>query len=122
MKKILIIDDDQSIQTVLSQAFRDEKFDVEVRGDGKEGLETALATHPDLIVLDIELPSMRGGMILGKLREDAWGKNVPVLVLSSNATAGSIADIMSKGSYEYLLKSDWKLEDVVTKAKHILEM
>jgi len=122
MKKasILIIDDDPTIHTVLKEALENKGYTVDVSADGKEGLEKALATHPDLIMLDVELPNMRGGMILGKIREDAWGKNVPVIVLSSNENTWSVADIISKGAYEYLLKSDWKLEDIIAKVSKIL--
>ena len=122
MKKasILIIDDDPTIHTVLKEALENKGYTVDVSADGKEGLEKALTTHPDLIMLDVELPNMRGGMILGKIREDAWGKNVPVIVLSSNENTWSVADIISKGAYEYLLKSDWKLEDIIAKVSKIL--
>lgn len=123
MKKtnILLIDDDTTIQTVLKEALESEGYSIDTATDGNEGLEKALITHPDLIMLDVELPNMRGGMILGKLREDAWGKDVPVIVLSSNENTWSVADIVSKGAYEYLLKSDWKLEDIVAKVKKVLK-
>jgi DNA-binding response OmpR family regulator len=118
--KILLIDDDATIREVLKKELESNKFIVETAEDGAEGLNKALKDHPDLIILDIELPNMRGGMVLGKLREDSWGKDVPVLVLSSNETAASVADIVSKGAFEYLHKSDWELSEVVDKVKEIL--
>ncbi len=81
--KILIVEDDLDLLEVLRKKFTLEKFQVSQAPDGKIGLEEALRNHPDLILLDILMPVMDGMTMLGKLREDSWGKEVPVILLTN---------------------------------------
>ncbi|MFA6594394.1 MAG: response regulator [Candidatus Buchananbacteria bacterium] len=117
MKKILIIEDEPSLAEALRQKLTKEKFDAVVAKDGQEGLVTALKNKPDLILLDIVMPVMDGLTMLEKLRQDKWGKNVPVIILSNLNEADKTAEAMAKGVYDYLVKSDWKLEDLVKKVR-----
>ncbi len=83
----------------------------------------ALAKHPDLILLDLVMPEMDGMTALKKIREDAWGASVPVIILTNlSATKEQLVDDMiTHKPMHYLIKSDWKLHDVVKKIEEILE-
>ena len=85
-KKILIIEDDSSLRNVLQDKIKHEGFSVFTANDGQEGLETAIKEKPDCILLDVIMPKMSGIQMLKKLREHAWGKTVPVLLLSNDVT------------------------------------
>ena len=115
--KILIVEDDLDLLGVLTKKFTMEKFEVSQASDGKIGLEQALRHHPDLILLDILMPVMDGITMLGELRKDSWGKTVPVILLTNLSDEKQVAQAMKHGAYDYLVKADWNLDDVVKKVK-----
>lgn len=116
-KKILIVEDERSLLDILTRRFIDEKFEVVEALNGKEGLKVALKERPDLIILDIIMPVMDGMTMLKKLREDKWGKEVEVVILTNLSDVARVQESLSKGVYDYLVKSDWRLEDLVKKVK-----
>ncbi len=120
-KKILIVEDELDLLGVLSQKFEMEKFEVLEAANGQIGLEQALRNHPDLILLNILMPVMDGMTMLGKLREDSWGKEVPVILLTNLSDEKKVAEAMKKGVYDYLVKADWNINDVVSKVRSKLK-
>jgi len=117
-KTILIIEDDESLRKILSHTLNGEELNVLEAQDGEEGLKKALTEHPDLILLDIVLPKMDGLTVLKKLREDeAWGKEVPVVTLTNLSDIKTVSEMLEHGASDYLIKSEWKLEDLVRKVK-----
>lgn len=120
-KTILIVEDETALRTALSDKFGRENFFVLEARNGKEGLEVALKDHPDLILLDIMMPVMNGMEMFKELHEDAWGKNAKVIMLTNLNDAENIAAAMDLGSYDYFIKSDWKMKDLVAKVVEKLE-
>ena len=114
-KKILIVEDERVLLTALSNKFTMEGFNVIMALNGKEGLEKALKLHPDLILLDILMPVMDGMTMLEKLRKDSWGKNAEVIILSNLADTGSVSEALDRGTFDFLVKSDWRMEEIVKK-------
>lgn len=121
MKKILIIEDEPVLSATLADNLSHEGFRTVQAMDGEEGLALALSEKPDLILLDILLPKMDGLTMLNKLRQDEWGRDVPVIILSNLSEPSSVAAAIETVN-EYLVKVDWKLEDVVKKIKDKLKM
>jgi len=121
-KKVLIIEDEESVLKVLSTKFTHEGFTVFEARDGEEGLELALKEKPDLIMLDVVMPRMDGLTMLKKLREDVWGKKVPVMILTNLSDDKNIAEAMIGGVYDFLVKSSWDIEDVIKRAKERLNL
>jgi DNA-binding response OmpR family regulator len=80
MKKILIIDDDRVLRQALVAALEVEGYGVAEASDGREGLNKALKTAYDLVVLDVVMPSIGGLEVCRKLREA--GRQVPLIVMS----------------------------------------
>lgn len=119
-EKILIVEDEQTLSKALFQRLTAEGFSVLRAQNGEEGLELAYREKPNLILLDIIMPKMDGLTMLGKLRENAWGKEVPVFILTNLSSAKDVDMATRKGAYDYLIKSDWKLEDIVAKVKEEL--
>lgn len=116
-KKILIVEDETSLRNALRDKLMLEGFIVLEAKNGEEGLDVALRDHPDLILLDIIMPKMDGLTMLKKLREDVWGKNTKVILLTNLNDNEKVSEALLQGSYDYLVKSDWKIEDVVTKVR-----
>ena len=92
--------------------------------NGKVGLEVALRKRPDLILLDIVMPVMDGITMLRLLRaNNDWGKTVPVILLTNLSPADEQRNqaIAELDPAYYLIKSDWKINDVVAKVRERLE-
>lgn len=115
--KILIVEDELPLLKVLTDKFTAEGFTVIQAKDGSEGLAVALKEHPDLILLDIIMPVMDGMTMLKKLREDNWGQNAPVVMLTNLSDSKNVSDAIARGIGDFLVKSDWTLEDLLTKVK-----
>ncbi|MBT4349350.1 response regulator [bacterium] len=120
-KKILIIEDELSLARALSAKLIDQGCDILEAKNGEEGLSMALDQHPDLILLDIIMPRMDGISMLKKLRVDDWGKDVPVIILSNLSDGDKSIDVVDGDISAYLVKSDWKIEDIVDKIKDTLK-
>ena len=112
--KILVIEDDQYLHKAIVAKLEKEGFSVLSAYDGRQGLDQAVSNHPDLILLDIILPVMDGMTVLEKLRKDAWGANADVIILTNLSGAEKETKIEENKVREFLVKSDWKLEDLTT--------
>lgn len=122
-RKILIVEDEQSLRDAIVTVLKSKDFLPIEAVNGKEGVEKALSEHPDLILLDLIMPVMDGMAALKKIRADKWGADVPVVILTNlNATDETLViDIVTHKPLEYLVKSDWKIHDVVDKVESILK-
>lgn len=122
IKTILIIEDDLLHSNAIAAIVSLGKFAYLQSRDGEEALSIAFSKHPDLILLDLLMPGMSGMDILKNLREDSWGKKVPIIILTNlGATDGQL--IKAVQMYEpafHLIKSDWKLCDIVKKIEEVL--
>jgi DNA-binding response OmpR family regulator len=122
-KSILIVEDDRSLLRALVDKFKMEGFDVFDSANGEEGLAIALKEQPDLILLDILMPLMDGMTFFETLRiENEWGKRVPVIILTNVEPSNDIIKKVTKNKPAYyLVKSDFKTQDVVDKARNCIE-
>lgn len=117
MKKILIIEDEATLQKALQDYLIAEGFEVVSALDGEKGLEIAKRDKPDLVLLDIILPKKDGYEVLKELKADESTKAIPVILLTNLGSPSDIERALSAGATTYLVKSDYKLEDVVNKIK-----
>jgi len=121
-KTILIIEDEKSLRGAIVDILRLKNFLTLEAKNGKEGVEMALSKHPDLILLDLIMPEMDGMTALKKIREDTWGETAPVIILTNlSAINGNVEDdAIAHRPTHYLIKSDWKLHDIVKKIEEIV--
>lgn len=117
-KTVLVIEDEKSLRAALVDILLLNNFRSLEAKNGREGVHMALEEHPDLILLDLIMPEMDGRIALENIRGDAWGKTVPIIILTNlSATSGqSLDDAMT----HYLIKSDWKVHDVIKKIEEML--
>lgn len=116
-KKILVIENEPATRRVLVDKLTREKFFVLESNNGLDGLEIALKEHPDLIMLDLFIPKMNGLEVFKKLHEDAWGKQVPVIILTNFNDDPHILETIKDKNCEYLLKTDHNLASLIKKIK-----
>ena len=121
-KKILVIEDEASLQETIGEYLTDEKFEVLSALDGAKGLELAKTEMPDLVILDIILPKMDGYTVLDEIKKDPKTKAIPVILLTNLESAEDVQKAFEKGATTYLVKSNYKLEEIVAKIKETLEI
>src|SRR3990167_8943132 len=117
-KNVLVVDD--NLRTVLIDKLNMSGFYAIGASNGEEGLEKALKTHPDVILLDIIMPILNGWEMLKKLREDEWGKGAKVIMLTVIENTEAIARAVEDNSLAYLIKTNESMDDVVEKVKTML--
>ena len=121
MKKILFIEDEAALQKTIGDILREEGYEVVSALDGETGLRLAQQKNPDLILLDLILPKMHGLDLLAKLRENEETKDIPVIVLTNIEDVQGIEKAISLGARAYLVKSDYKLDEVIRKIKEAIQ-
>lgn len=113
-KKILIVEDEIAMLKALSGKFKNENFEVIEAQDGVEGLERALKEKPDVVMLDIIMPKMDGISLMKEIRNDRpWGDQVPIIMLTNLSDPESVSEAAKYKVYDFLVKTDWRLDDVV---------
>jgi len=119
-KTVLIIEDDKVLAEMYKDKFTLSGFSVTVASDGQEGLDLAISSEPNLILLDLALPKIKGTDVLGALRTTNWGKTVPIIVLTNLNVDGKILEAITKYNPVYcLLKANTTPEEVLEKAKEV---
>jgi len=100
MKKILVVDDEESILLLYKEELEEEGFAVDQAKDGKEALERFLVFKPDLVTLDVKMPVMDGIEALKRLRE--MDRQVPIILCT--AYADYKQDLTTWASDAYIVK------------------
>lgn len=119
-KKILIVEDDQDLLTLMNKKLTDEGFSVAAAETGQEVLDFLEKEKPDLVLLDILLPDIDGLTVLNEIATKEETKDIPVIILSNLADQGSVEQAAAIGDYEYLVKAKTDLNDVVKKIREKL--
>ena len=120
MAKILIVEDDPLMSRMYQKIFTFEKYEVEMAGDGEEGVEKAKATKPTIMLLDIMMPKMNGLQALEKLKADPETKAIPVIMLTNLAGQQDAEAALAKGAVKYIIKSEHEPKEVANMVKEIL--
>ena len=115
-KMVLIVDDELSVREVLSERLEASGFKVITANNGQEGL-IAIESDPDLVFLDILMPKMDGLTMLKEVRRHKKYEKIPILLLSNLDDLDTMTRAEAINDNEYLVKTDWKVEEVVEKAK-----
>jgi DNA-binding response OmpR family regulator len=118
--KILIVEDEVDIREALADMFTQYNFQVYTATNGKEGLDVALQEHPDVILLDINMPIMDGHETLRHLRADEWGKDAKVVVLSALDDIKNIAEAHDERITKYIVKAHTTLAAIVSNVNEVL--
>jgi CheY-like chemotaxis protein len=112
-KKVLILEDEQSLSKILVEKFELEGYLVKAAYNGFEGLTAVKDFKPDLILLDIIMPEMDGFTFLKKLRKMEGSKKTPVIVLTNLSEPPKNGRWAQEEVLGYLVKTDWSLDQLV---------
>lgn len=101
---VLVIDDSVDVHRLLKARLRHEEIDLVEALGGVEGLEAARGLQPSLIILDLDMPDIDGFQVLRQLKNDASTLEIPVIVLSTLASAQDKVTAFDLGAVDYITK------------------
>lgn len=117
-EKILIIEDEEVLASVLLAKFKMEKYDVKVEHDGESGLARIKEWRPDLILLDIVMPKMNGYEVLEKMKED--NVKIPIIIISNSGQLVELEKTKKLGAVDCIIKTELNPGEVIEKVKNYL--
>ena len=117
-KKILIIEDEEALASVISSKFKLEGFEVAVENNGQDGLNKIEAWRPDLILLDIIMPKMNGYEVLENLQKK--NNEIPIIIISNSGQNVELEKVKKLGAVDYIIKTQMNPDEVVAKAARLL--
>ncbi|MDH3229535.1 MAG: response regulator [Alphaproteobacteria bacterium] len=101
---VLIIDDDELLITLLEHKLGQRGLNVNSAVDGQDGLLAAIESKPDLVVLDVMMPTMDGFEVLRRMKEHAETREIPVIMLSAKRLEDDVVNGLNLGAVDYLVK------------------
>ena len=114
--RILVVDDDRKITALLRRALSYEGYLVDLASDGKGGLLSARENSPDLVILDVMLPTLDGLEVCRRLRSDS---TVPILMLTARDEVKDRVTGLNVGADDYLVKP-FALEELIARVQALL--
>lgn len=121
MSKILIIEDDNFLLSLIVEKFIQLGFEAEAASDGEEGLNKILNNKYDLILLDMILPKMDGFKVLEEVKKNQSLKGLPIIVASNLYDKNDIDKAVSLGAADYIIKAYNSPENIVDRVKAFLQ-
>jgi len=118
--RILIVDDELDLVSVLRMGLEIEGFEVIEAMDGEEGLRRARQDRPDLVVLDLMLPKMDGYKVCRALKFDERFKHLPIIILSARSGEADRRLALDMGA-DLVVHKPYEMSELVAKIRHRLE-
>ena len=118
-RKILLVDDSETVLLIEKMILRKEPYQLITAKNGLEGVEKALETRPDLILMDVVMPEMNGFEAVRRLRQRDATRSVPIVMVTAKAEAESMETGYESGCSDYITKPIDSTE-LLTKVRYIL--
>lgn len=103
-KKILVVEDNEDSREIFVYRLQQLGFETLVASNGKEAIETASRTKPDLIFMDLRMPVMDGWEATKALRQTEWGKDLPVVAVTAHAMEEDKRKALNAGCNDFIPK------------------
>lgn len=117
--KILIIEDEASLSSVLKTKLKKEGYEVEVAEDGEGGYKKIEGWKPELILLDIVMPKMDGYKVMERMNDN--NIEIPVIVISNSGQPVELEKTKKLGAVDHLIKTQFEPREVIDKVKRYLD-
>ena len=118
-KKVLWVEDDKLLSTILSKKFESTGYTLIRVDDGEKAFEYLTREMPDIIVLDIVLPKMNGLDVLQKIKMDEKFRNIPVIMLSNMSRQSDIEKANLLGAKKFMVKAAVSLDEIVAEVANL---
>lgn len=120
--KVLVVEDDEYLTSAYDLKLTRSGFAVKTASNGRRALEVMKDFQPDIILLDLAMPSMNGSEFLTVLRQNSDYKNIPVVVATnSSAEDETLQKVKSLGIADSIVKSELSLNDLVARLRKVLQ-
>jgi len=119
MSRVLVVDDDADIRELVAFKLEQAGFEVASAADGQLGLEAALRSRPDLVLLDLMMPKLSGLEVCRRLRGHQATAATPVILLTAKAQEADLQRAFSAGADDYVVKP-FSPRELVTKVQAVL--
>jgi len=119
MKKILVVDDERNIQSILKEVLSEEGYSVVTAGTGKGCMDAVNKEFFDAIILDVKLPDIDGISIIENIKKTSGESEI--IVISGHATIEMAVEAIKRGAYDFI-KKPLSLEKVRIVLRHAIEM
>jgi len=121
MPRILFVEDDQFLSSLLKSRLQKEGFEVFLAKDGEEAFAFLKNNKPDLILLDIILPKKSGFELMEEMRSDPQVEGAPIIIVSNLGQPEDVTKGRELGAIEYFVKAKTSIDDLVEKIKEFLK-
>ncbi len=103
-KKILIVDDDATVHLIVTKILAENGYDVVSAKNGEQGFQLALSERPQLIILDVIMPGIKGRDLCAKFKTYSVLKNIPVVFLTAKNSQDDVQAELDAGAVSHLTK------------------
>ncbi|HUX35709.1 MAG TPA: response regulator [Candidatus Paceibacterota bacterium] len=118
--KVLIVEDEHFLSTILANRLKKENFEVSQAFDGQEAIDLLGSQRPDLIILDLILPKKSGFEVLENLSKDPQLNQVPVIILSNLGQQSDIEKARELGAFAYYIKVSTSIDNFVEVVRNVV--
>ncbi len=118
-KKILVIDDDLTLLSVVKSVLREREFTALLAENGEDGLTKAQSEKPHAILLDRKMPGISGNEVLRQLQKNPETQNIPVVMLTGDNNISEVAKSLELGAEDYIVKP-FDNENLIVRLKNVL--
>lgn len=101
MTKVVLVEDQEMNRDMLSRRLRKRGFEVTIAVDGQEGLDRVGEVHPDVVLLDMDLPVLDGWEVASRLKADEKTRQIPIIALTAHAMVGDRETALEAGCDDY---------------------
>ncbi len=118
-KKIMVVEDEESVREMVAKMLKARGYGVDVANDGLDGLRKIDQSKPDLLIADVMMPNLDGLTLVKALKEHKDTKNIPVIFLTAKGDARSMIEGINVGAKFYVTKP-FQMDDLLTKVGKLL--
>lgn len=119
-KTVLIVEDELTMQRALKNRLEHAGYAVMTANDGGEAIVAMEKAPPDLVLLDLIMPKLDGISVLRQMKGSAALRTVPVVILTNLSSGDKVAEAMQLGTFDFLVKANYSLDDVLKKVRERL--
>jgi CheY-like chemotaxis protein len=120
-KRVLVVEDEPALREAIKFKLERRGILVDAAETGEEGLELLKVHVPDLVWLDMLLPGINGIEVMRRIRATPGLENLKVVVVSVSSGEERIKEMFKLGALDYIIKSNYSIDEIVTKAEEALK-
>ena len=118
-QRILVAEDDKTLQSLVKFKLKSAGYDVSVVDDGQAALELLQREKPDLLIVDLMMPVMSGKELILELKKNSFTKDIPLIILSAKSLEKEVVEGFSLGADDFI-KKPFSPSELVARVRNLL--